>query len=54
MEQKAVELSFGFEPSETIFSIVNVYTRGTQFPDLSAESGYRLAKVAGNTLAMVN
>jgi len=36
-----------------MFSVVNAYPRGAQFPELSAESGYRLQKGGGNILAMV-
>lgn len=36
-----------------MFAIVNAYTRGSQFPELSAESGYRLQKTGGQILAMV-
>jgi hypothetical protein len=53
MEQEAVLWGHEFEPGGTMFGIVNAYTRGAQFPDLSAESGYRLQKVGGNILAMV-
>lgn len=53
MEQVAVDWGFGHEPGETMFNIVNGYTKGAQFPGLSAESGYRLQKVGGNILSMV-
>jgi hypothetical protein len=53
MEQTAVEWGYGFEPKNNMFAIVNAYTRGAQFPDLSAESGYRLQKTGGQILAMV-
>jgi hypothetical protein len=53
MEQEAVLWGYEHEPGGTMFAIVNAYTRGAQFPDLSAESGYRLQKVGGNILAMV-
>jgi hypothetical protein len=53
MEQEAVEWGYEFEPGGTMFSVVNAYTRGAQFPDLSAESGYRLQKTGGQILAMV-
>jgi hypothetical protein len=53
VEQEAVDWGYGFEPGGAMFAIVNAYTRGAQFPDLSAESGYRLQKVGGNILAMV-
>jgi hypothetical protein len=53
LEQSAVEWGYGFEPGGTMFAVVNAYTRGAQFPDLSAESSYRLQKAGGNILAMV-
>ena len=53
MEQEAVDWGYGFEPGGTIWNIVNGYTKGAQFPKLSAESGYRLQKVGGSILAMV-
>jgi hypothetical protein len=53
LETKAVEWGYEFEPGGNMFAIVNAYTRGAQFPDLSAESGYRLQKTGGQILAMV-
>ena len=53
MEQEAVEWGYKHEPGGTMYSIVNAYTKGAQFQDLSAESGYRLQKVGGNILGMI-
>jgi hypothetical protein len=53
METEAVSWGYAFEPGGTMFAVINAYTRGAQFPDLSAESGYRLQKVGGNILSMV-
>ena len=53
VEQDAVDWGYGREAGYNMFSIVNAYTRGAQFPRLSAESVYRLQKVGGNILAMV-
>jgi hypothetical protein len=53
MEQEAVEWGYGFDPGRTMFAVINAYTRGGQFPDLSAESSYRLQKTGGQILAMV-
>jgi hypothetical protein len=53
MEQEAVEWGYGHEPGHTMFSVVNAYTRAAQYPELSAESGYRLQRVGGNILGMV-
>ena len=53
MEQEGVLWGYEFEPGGTMFAIVNAYTRGAHFQDLSAESGYRLQKTGGQILAMV-
>ena len=53
LEKTAVNWGYEFEPKNNMFAIVNAYTRGAQFPDLSAESSFRLAKTGGNILAMV-
>ena len=37
-----------------MFAIVNAYTRGAQFPELSAEFSYRLQKVGGNILGWLS
>ena len=47
-------LGMGYELEDRMFHIVNSYTRAAQYPTLSAESGYRLQKVGGNILAMLN
>ncbi|RJR43941.1 MAG: DUF932 domain-containing protein [Desulfobacteraceae bacterium] len=52
-EKDAVEWGWGFEPGETMFHIVNAYTRAAQFEGLSAESSHRLQKVGGNILGML-
>jgi hypothetical protein len=36
-----------------MFNVVNAYTGGSQFEGLSAESSYRLQKVGGMILEMV-
>ena len=36
-----------------MFNIVNAYTRGSQFEGLAAESSYRLQRVGGSILEMV-
>jgi hypothetical protein len=53
VEQGAVDWGFSHEPGGTMFSVVNAYTRGAQFPNLSAELGYKLQKTGGQILAMV-
>ena len=52
-EQEAVEWGWTLEPGETMFHIVNAYTRGAQFDGLSAESRYRLQKAGGDILSML-
>ena len=52
-EQEAVEWGWSMEGSDTMFNIVNAYTRGSQFEGLSAESSYRLQKTGGMILEMV-
>jgi hypothetical protein len=52
-EQEAVDWAWAIEPGGTMFNVVNAYTRAAHFPELSAESSYRLQTVAGNILAMV-
>jgi hypothetical protein len=53
-EQEAVEWAWPQEMGDTMFNIIQAYTRGAQAPGLSAESSYRLMKVGGNILGMLN
>jgi hypothetical protein len=53
MEQEAVEWESSKETGETMFNVVNAYTRGSQFDGLSTKSAYRLQKVGGMILEMV-
>lgn len=52
-EREAVQNSWPMESGETMFNIINTYTRASQHEDLSPHSSYRLQKVGGNILAMV-
>ena len=52
-EKEAVEWGMEYEGSNTMFEIINSYTRAAQYPGLKAESSYQLQKVAGNILALV-
>jgi hypothetical protein len=52
-ERKAVEWAWPQEAGETMFHLVNAYTRAAQFVSLPAESAYRLQKTAGNILDML-
>lgn len=52
-EQKAIEWGWGLEAGDTMFHIVNAYTRASRFEGLSAEASYRLQTVGGNILGML-
>jgi len=52
-EQKAVEWGWMKEAGETMFHIVNTYTRASRFEGLSAEASHRLQTVGGNILGML-
>ena len=53
-ERQAVEWAWPQEAGDTMFSVVNAYTRAAQFAGLSAESSYKLQRVGGNVLGMLN
>jgi hypothetical protein len=53
-EQEAVEWAWPQEMGDTMFNIIQAYTRAAQYEGLSAESSYRLMKVGGNILGMLN
>lgn len=53
-EQLAVEQSWPLEQGDSIFSILQTYTRASQHPGLSAESSFKLQKTGGDILALVN
>ena len=53
-EQEAVEWGWPQEMGNTMFNIIQAYTRAAQFDGLSAESSYRLMKVGGDILGMLN
>jgi hypothetical protein len=53
-EQKAVEWAWPQEAGDTMFSVIQAYTRAAQFDSLPAESSYRLQRVGGNILGMLN
>ncbi len=52
-EQEAVAWGWIWEPGETMFHILNAYTRGTMFRGLPAASSYKLQTVGGQILAMM-
>ena len=53
-ERRAVEWAWPLEAGETMFNVINAYTRAAQYEDLSAESSYKLQRVGGLILGMVN
>jgi len=52
-EEKGRCMEWDRGEGETMFNLVNTYTRAAQFEELSAESSYRLQKVGGEILEMV-
>jgi len=52
-EKEAVEWALPLEFGQTMFHIINVYTKAAQYVKLSADSGYKLQKVGGTILEMV-
>ncbi len=52
-EREAVEWGWNQEHGNTMFHLVNAYTRAAQFEGLPAEGSYRLEKVGGAILGMV-
>ena len=52
-ERDAVEWGWNQEVGNTMFNVVNAYTRAAQFPELPAEASYQLQKVGGAILGMV-
>jgi len=53
-EKEAVERAWPLEMGYTMFNVLNAYTRAAQLESLPAESSYRLQKVGGNILGMLN
>jgi hypothetical protein len=49
-----VEWAWPQEAGDTMFAVVNTYTRASQFKGLSAENSYQLQRVGGNILGMLN
>ncbi len=52
-EKEAVEWAMPLEFGQTMFHVINVYTKAAQYPELPADSGYKLQKVGGAILGMV-
>jgi hypothetical protein len=53
-QKEAVEWAWPQEMGNTMFAVVNTYTRVSQFKGLSAENSYQLQRVGGNILSMLN
>ena len=53
-EKDAVEWAWPKEAGDTMFHVVNTYTRAAQMEELPAESSFRLSRVGGNILGMLN
>jgi hypothetical protein len=52
-ERQAVEWAWPQEAGDTMFHVVNTYTKASSMEGLTAESSYRLQKVGGDILAML-
>ncbi len=52
-EKQAVEWGWIFEAGETMYNIVNAYTKASQYDGLPAESSHKLQRVGGQILGMV-
>ena len=53
-QKEAVEWAWPSEMGDTMFAVVNTYTRASQMEGLSAENSYQLQRVGGNILGMLN
>jgi hypothetical protein len=53
-QKEAVEWAWPSEAGDTMFHLVNTYTKASQMDGLSAESSYRLQRVGGEVLGMLN
>lgn len=53
-EREAVAWGWCFDVGNTMFHVIQAYTKGSQFVELSAESSFKLQRTGGNILAMVN
>jgi hypothetical protein len=53
-QKEAVDWAWPQEMGDNMFAVVNTYTRASQMKGLPAESSYRLQRVGGNILGMLN
>ena len=54
IEQEVVSWGWAHDVGETMFHVIQAYTKGAQNKDINAESSFKLQKTGGNILAMVN
>ena len=54
LEKASVEWAWPMEMGDNIFAVVNTYKRAAQMNGLAAESSFRLSRVGGNILGMLN
>ena len=52
-EIQAVEWAWNIEQGPHLFHVINSYTKAAQYPQLPAESVYRLQKTGGSILSLV-
>ena len=52
-EAEAVGRGWEAEPGNTMFSVINAYTRAAQDKELTGEERHRLERVGGQILALV-
>ena len=53
-EIKAVEWAWPQQSGDSMFNIVNAYTKAAQYPKIPAESAFRLQKTGGAILSLLN
>jgi hypothetical protein len=54
VEKEAVEWALPFEYGDTMFHIINTYTKASQYTGLPAESNFKLQRTGGSILAMLH
>ena len=52
-EAETIERAWQFEQGQTMFHVINAYTRAAQDPSLSGEEAYKLERVGGQILSLV-
>jgi len=52
-EGETVERAWQLEPGNTMWSVINAYTRGAQEPELSSEEANKLERIGGQILSLV-